>query len=499
MASINGPIRLTGFSGALDTDSLIKDLMKAERIPLDNVLKQKQFTLWQREDYRSMNTALLSFRSAVDGLRFESNFETVKATSSNSGVLEISAGGSNPSTSTVLVTKLASSATIVGNKVTQSLADPVTTGGTVTISGASGSADITITAGTSTLDSIVKDINNNSSKTGVKASFDRAAGVLYLSSTTTGSSSKVEITPTGSTNALAQVFNLDPTQLNKTGGDAEYTVNGSAVIKSGTNSVTINGAQVTLRGSGEATISAVTDRSGITDKIKNFVEKYNEIVDLFSTATATRKNRDYEPLTSEEKSNLSESEVELWEKKARAGTLYNDSLLTGTLSSLRSALNLPLDTSSGDQLKLLSQIGINVKSDYKENGKLEIDEAKLQDAINNRFDEVKQLFTQTSDTPADTPENAKKRRQELGFADRLYEEITSQLNKFTKKIGTGSIESIDDSVLGKQLKELGTRESDLERKLEDIETRYYKKFAAMEQALQKMNSQSSWLSSQLGG
>lgn len=498
MAGINGPIRLTGFSGMLDTDSLIKDLMRAERMPLDNLLRKKQITLWQREDYRSMNTALLSFRTAVNNLRFESSFETVKATSSNTGVLDISAGGANPSTSTVSVSRLASSATIVGNKVTQSASEPVTTGGVVTITGASGSVDITITAGTSTLDSIVKDINNNSSQTGVKANFDRAAGVLYLSSTTTGASSKIEITPQGGSNALAQVFNLDSTELSKTGEDAQFTVNGSNLITSSTNTVTINGVQVTLRGSGEATISAVTDRTGITDKIKNFVEKYNEIVDLFSTAATTKKNRDYKPLTSEEKNSLSESEIEAWEKKARAGTLYNDSLLTGTLSSLRSALNLPLE-GSGDQLKLLSQIGITVKSDYRENGKLEIDEAKLQEAINTRFDDVKRLFTQSSDTPADTPENMKKRRQELGFADRIYEEITAQLSKFTKKIGSGSIESIDDSVLGKQLKDIRDKESDLERKLREIENRYYKRFTAMEQALQKMNSQSSWLASQLGG
>ncbi|MNJ48713.1 flagellar capping protein [compost metagenome] len=194
---------------------------------------------------------------------------------------------------------------------------------------------------------------------------------------------------------------------------------------------------------------------------------------------------------------MSEKEIETWEKKARAGTLYNDGLITGTLSSLRSALNLPLDV-SGDQLKLLSQIGITVKSDYRENGKLEIDEAKLQDAINNRFDEVKQLFTKSSSTPTDTPENIQKRRQELGFADRIYEEITSQLTKFTKKIGSGSIEAIDDSVLGKQLKEIRDRETDLERRLKDIEARYYKRFTAMEKAIQKLNSQSSWLGSQLG-
>lgn len=491
------PIRLTGFSGALDTDTLIKDLMKAERIPLDNVLRKKQLTLWQREDYRSMNTALLSFRTAVNDLRFESSFQTVKASSSNSGVLEVASGGANPSLSQVNVSKLATSATIVGGQVTQSPTDPVTVSGTVTITGASGSADITITSGTSTIDTIVKDINNNSAKTGVKASFDRTTGVLYLSSNSTGSSSKIEITSSG-TNALAQVFQLDTSKLSVTGGDAEFTVNGGAVIKSNSNSVTINGAQVTLRGSGEATISAVTDRSAAIDKVKDFVTKYNEIVDLFSTATSTKRNRDYQPLTTEEKSAMSESEIELWEKKARAGTLYQDSLLTGALGSFRSALNTPLELSDTSQLDMLSDIGIKVKSDWRENGKLEIDEAKLTEAINTRFDEVVQLFTKTSDTVADTPENAKKRRGELGFAERIYEEITKQLTSFTKKIGSGSIEALDDSVLGKQLKELGNRESDLERKLEDIETRYYKRFTAMEQAIQKLNNQSSWLASQLG-
>lgn len=491
------PIRLTGFSGALDTDTLIKDLMKAERIPLDNVLRKKQLTLWQREDYRSMNTALLSFRTAVNDLRFESSFQTVKASSSNSGVLEVASGGANPSLSQVNVSKLATSATIVGGQVAQSPTDPVTVSGTVTITGASGSADITITSGTSTIDTIVKDINNNSAKTGVKASFDRTTGVLYLSSNSTGSSSKIEITSSG-TNALAQVFQLDTSKLSVTGGDAEFTVNGGAVIKSNSNSVTINGAQVTLRGSGEATISAVTDRSAAIDKVKDFVTKYNEIIDLFSTATSTKRNRDYQPLTTEEKSAMSEGEIELWEKKARAGTLYQDSLLTGALGSFRSALYTPLELSDTSQLDMLSDIGIKVKSDWRENGKLEIDEAKLTEAINTRFDEVVQLFTKTSDTVADTPENAKKRRGELGFAERIYEEITKQLTSFTKKIGSGSIEALDDSVLGKQLKELGNRESDLERKLEDIETRYYKRFSAMEQAIQKLNNQSSWLASQLG-
>ncbi|MEJ9218510.1 flagellar filament capping protein FliD, partial [Paenibacillus glucanolyticus] len=58
-------------------------------------------------------------------------------------------------------------------------------------------------------------------------------------------------------------------------------------------------------------------------------------------------------------------------------------------------------------------------------------------------------------------------------------------------------ESIDARCLGKDLKRINERVSDLQRRLTDVENRHYKKFTMMEQALQKLNNQGSWLSSQL--
>ncbi|MDK8181636.1 flagellar filament capping protein FliD [Paenibacillus sp. UMB4589-SE434] len=505
MAGVNGPMRLSGFSGQLDTTNIIKDLMKAESIPLDKITRKKQFLMWQREDYRSMNTALISFRNAINDLRFESNFETTKATSSNSGILEVASSGSNAGMSSVKITQLANSASIIGGKVSAKPSDLVSADGTVSITGSKGTADIKITSGASTMDSIIKDINANSGQTGVKASFDTSSGVLYLSSSVTGAQSKVDIGPLAN-NALANVFNL--TTVSATGQDAKYSVNAKydtngqlvsgAELTASSNTVNINGVQVNLRNIGEATIGVNSDRGGTIDKIKNFVNQYNDLIDKFSSASTTRRNRDYQPLTTEERSAMSEREVEAWEKKARVGTLYNESLLTGTLGSLRSAINTSLDVGQ-DELRLLAQIGITAKSSYKENGKLQIDEKKLQDALNNRFDEVKQLFIKSSNTPADTPENIKKRRAEIGIADRLYEEINNKVNDFTKKIGSGSLEAQDSSVLGSQLRDLNKEEKRMKSRLVDIENRYYKRFTAMEKALQKLNSQGSWLASQLGG
>ncbi|WHX48718.1 flagellar filament capping protein FliD [Paenibacillus woosongensis] len=491
--AINSPIRITGFSGTLDTDSLITKLMQAERVPLDKVLKSKQFTIWQREDYQAMNTALLSFRNSINNLRFESNFEKTTATSSNTSVIEVASSGTSAGISSVRVGKLATSATIVSNPIA-SATQTISESGAISING---KATVAFTAGVSTVESIVKDINSKASQTGVKANFDKASGVLYLSSSQMGDNSEVNIASLDPSNpsdtSLGDFMSfLNLSQSSAVGSDAEYYVNGSTTaIKSASNSVSINGVQVTLRSQGEASIGVVTDRSGIVDKIKDFVTQYNSLIDLYSTTANTRRSREYEPLTSEQKEAMSESQITQWEKRARQGTLYNDSILRDTLSSMRSALNTPLNVPS-DQIQMLSSIGITVMTDYKENGKLQIDEAKLQEAINTRFDEVKQLFVRASDE--DPPAG----KSNIGIADRLYNIANVQMEKFKKKMGSGSLEAMDDSVIGKQLKALSEQESNWKRKLEDIETRYYKRFAAMEAALQKMNSQSSWLFSQLG-
>ena len=60
-------LRISGLASGMDIDSIVTDLMKAERIPLDKIQQKKTYTEWQRDDYRTMNTAL----SELDTLIFE--------------------------------------------------------------------------------------------------------------------------------------------------------------------------------------------------------------------------------------------------------------------------------------------------------------------------------------------------------------------------------------------------------------------------------------------
>ncbi|MFD7524831.1 flagellar filament capping protein FliD [Paenibacillus chitinolyticus] len=486
MAGIT-PTRLTGFSGTLDTDSIIKNLMKAESVPLNNIQKKKQFMLWEREDYQTMNSTLLSFRNTINTLRFESNFEKITAVSSNPSVLKVNSSGSNIGDSNIEVTQLGLSATIVGSKVTTKSTDPVGIDGSFTVENSAGkSATITVKSD-STIDSIVKDINSNATTTGVKASFDQNSGVLYLTTTSAGSQSSIKITGTTFNNVFGAT-----TPTTATGQDAKYKVNGTEVTSS-SNNVTINGTQVTLTGVGNASIGTTKDRSSSIEAIKKFVEQYNSLIDKYSAAYTTKVNRDYKPLTSDEKEAMTESQVTKWEEKARQGTLYNDAILKDTLYKMRAALNTPLNVPKG-QIDTLSDIGITVSSNYKENGKLQINETKLAEAINTNFDQVKQLFTFVPPTGA--PDVAGKSNK--GIADALYEKAGIQMEAIKKKIGSGSIDALDDSIMGKQLKDLRQQESNWTSKLKDIETRYYKKFSAMESALEKLKSQQSSIASMLG-
>ncbi|AWP25430.1 flagellar filament capping protein FliD [Paenibacillus sp. Cedars] len=484
MAGISGPTRLTGFSGALDTEGLIQKLMQTERLPLVNIQKKKQQALWKREDYQNMNKVMLSFRNTMNNLRFEKNFEKITATSTNPSVLSISAGGANIGTSNVEVKQLAESATVISNKLSYKPGESMGLAGTIDLPALAGGNNVSIqVTADSTIDNVVKDINMNAATTGVRASFDASSGHLFLTSTTTGQNAKVQV----SGSLSASFFST----TDATGKDAKYLVNGTEITAS-SNNVMINGAQVLLTGVGTASIGTNVDKSGVVEDIKKFVAEYNALVDLFNIATTTKISRDYTPLTDEEKEAMSESQIEKWEKKAREGILYNDSILKDTLTTMRQSLNTPLNVSK-DQISMLSQIGITVKSDWRENGKLEIDEAKLEDAITSNFEQVKQLFVMTS-SAAKVPGKSNE-----GIADRLYNTLNEQMETIKKKIGVGAADTIDDSVMGKQLKELNAQEVRWKSKLLDIENRYYKQFTAMETALQKMNAQQASLSSLLGG
>ena len=50
-------LRIGGLASGMDIDGIVSELMTAERMPLDKIEQKKIYTEWQRDDYRTMNTA----------------------------------------------------------------------------------------------------------------------------------------------------------------------------------------------------------------------------------------------------------------------------------------------------------------------------------------------------------------------------------------------------------------------------------------------------------
>lgn len=51
-------MRISGLASGIDTESIINDMMRAHRLPLDKITQKKQYLEWQLDDYRSINRDL---------------------------------------------------------------------------------------------------------------------------------------------------------------------------------------------------------------------------------------------------------------------------------------------------------------------------------------------------------------------------------------------------------------------------------------------------------
>jgi flagellar hook-associated protein 2 len=110
-------MRVGGLASGMDIDSIVADLMKAERIPLDKLKQEKQTLEWKRDQYREMNTLLLDFRSELTQMKLTNNYRARTTTSSSEDKVTATASGaaSQGSYNIEGVSQLASAATLINN------------------------------------------------------------------------------------------------------------------------------------------------------------------------------------------------------------------------------------------------------------------------------------------------------------------------------------------------------------------------------------------------
>ncbi len=301
---------------------------------------------------------------------------------------------------------------------------------------------------------------------------------------------------------------VDDASHHDVGQNAMLELNGTSIVKS-SNTFSIEGVQFSLNNTydgvdGDINVAVDTDTDAIKEKIESFVETYNGLVGSISGKLSEKKNYDYEPLTTEEKEALSEEEIERWEDKAKSGLLRNDSVLSKMLTDMRISL---YESVEGVGLTL-ADIGIQTTDNYKEGGKLVIDDEKLTEALENSYDDVVSLFTNESDKEYLDTDNLSERYQENGLAYRLYDIMQNNVRitrdssgskgTLLEKAGIDGDTSNTNNLLSEQIVDLELRIDDLWDNYYDQEERYYIMFGNMEAALSEMQSQSSSLMAQLG-
>ncbi|MFB9329873.1 flagellar filament capping protein FliD [Paenibacillus aurantiacus] len=598
-----GVNRLSGLVSGMDTESMVKALVSANSAKLNKMKQKQQLLEWKRTDYRDMNAKILDFKNTAFNMKLQSAYMTKTATSSQESAVTVSGTASaTPGQYSIEVNSLAKGASLTTGKLGGANATLFTDGQSLVVGkydpmSPGSQATIAVDSTTKVSDLVTK-INAESSKTGVKVSYDSTLDRMFFISSKTGVSSNITMELQGGTtdlgaklglNSVSGSQSLTGTDLVGNAGDTltmtvngktyDYTatattkvndlinqinsdfgstgvtafldnsgklafndpnydsVKGPSVTFTGTlasnlgvdtlarssqssiqtfgqnaevnfngvkgsyetNTFTVAGMTVTAKAETTAPAKLIVnqDTDAIFNNIKSFIDKYNDLISTVNTKTSEKYDRNYQPLTAEQKESMKDDEVEKWEAKAKVGMLSRDQTLNSGMTSFRQAFS---ETISGisDSFNMLSQIGISstlqtngvVSGTYLDNGKIYINEAKLKDAIANNPDEVVKFFTASDGNSNSTAGD--------GLATRLYDKASALFNQITAKAGTAATASQASYAIGKEMNSLSDLINRETTRIETLQERYYAQFSRMESYMNKMNAQGSWLSGQTG-
>ena len=595
-------VRVSGLASGMDIDQIVSDLMKAERMPIDKMKKQKQTLEWQRDDYRSMNLLLSEFNNLAFNMTLQSSYSSKTVSSSDETKVKAAATSSAANASYTLsnvtmataaqsistsidssmdptkslwsqrgsmdssvwtektveqaaitlsadtsTVKLAKGAVSAVNQNTGTLNSIcVTTDGTSkaytvrigTAAGIINSNEVfinedtgemtfgtTLTSGSTieafsyqqnvlnfsvtTYDSTGKATGNiqdggstpfefdgstslntlltqiSNSKVGISAFFDEGTNKVVMTRKDTGNLSSAD-SGDGSNMVFSGGFLTGFLQLagDAKGTDAKFTLNGLETTRK-SNTFTTGGVTYTLQNNftGDVRVNVSNDTQKVFDTIKDFVTKYNELIEKINGKITEERDRNYQPLTDEEREKLTDKQAEQWDVKAKSGLLKGDSILSSGLNQMRSNWYASVSGVSGG-FSQLTDIGISTSANYTDRGKLVIegDGTKLKEAIEKDPQSVMDLFMKSGSTTS-----------EKGVVRRLRDTITQTVSKVEQRAGRSTWTS-EQFLLGRNLKSVNSQITSFESRLTQVEDRYYRQFTAMEKAIQNANAQSAQLS-----
>ena len=328
-----------------------------------------------------------------------------------------------------------------------------------------------------TIDDMLKKIN--SSNAGVTMSYDRMADKFTIESNKQGASD-LNVWGMGAFGITDGTYN--------NGSKAKVMIN-DKWEEYETNTFEIRGAKITLNyttssatynaSEDDITVTFKRDSTEAVEKIKTFVDSYNVIINKLENMLRETKNsseRKYTPLTDEEKSLMSEKQVEDWEAIARKGLLRNDAGIQSLINSLRGAL---FETVTDAGLSP-TQIGLSTgRWDSGTGGQIIIDEDRLRAALESDPEKVMNVFMGGAESSQSAGRGLLWRMEDL-------------MNGYMNGSQDSTLNNLENSI-----RKSNEQMEKLQLKMYEEEEKLYRKFSAMETALSKIQSQTDWFSAML--
>ncbi|NYE06743.1 flagellar hook-associated protein 2 [Bacillus niacini] len=516
MIENNNTLRVTGLASGMNTDEIVTNLVKVQSARLNKLTQNKTLADWKTDAYRDVNKKVDEFRKSMEALRLQSTFNKQVTTSSNDSVVSGTVSGV-PTQSSYEISNVQQAKPATATSVKFFLEGTLDTTKKLSelgvVGNANGEASLKVNGKTYTfsiednLSKVFSEINIAGTST---LSYSATEKSLTFSNKELGES---DITISGSPNllkALGIVAGSTSDQSYQNAANMSVTKGTSATqakmwingleFRSDTNKITYDGMTFEIKDNmtGTLTVTNKNDTSGIFESIKTFVDKYNELIADLNGRLSEKKYRDYPPLLDEQKKDLKENEIKLWEEKAKSGLLTNDSTIQTLINEMRNSLGSVIESSTG--FKSFKEIGINFSNNYMDKGKLVLDEAKLKGVLETNLEDVKKLFTFKGgdDSSSSTTVTDKAKHDQSGFAWRLYDRINVTISQLGSLAGSPNTSVDTKSFMAKQIKALDESIDREQHKISAYEARLWKQFSMMEKALQQLNSQGSWLSQQLG-
>lgn len=274
---------------------------------------------------------------------------------------------------------------------------------------------------------------------------------------------------------------------------AEIILNGAS-FKGSDNVFEINGLTFTALSKtkeGEmVTITTQDDVDGIYDMVKDFFKEYNSIINEMDKLYNADSAKGYEPLTDDEKEAMSETEIEKYETKIKDALLRGDSNLSTISSAMKEIMASGIEVNG--KTMYLSNFGINTLGYFNaaenEKNAYHIDGDPDNSNTSGNADVLKGMIASDPDTV-------------ITFFSELSKKLYSKMDSLSKSVdGYRSYGSFyDDKKMKADYTDYTSKIAELEEKLADYEDQWYAKFAAMETAMAKMQSNANAVTSLLGG